>query len=266
MNGTEIFISSEFGKLEILLDGDKFWFPAIKCAEILGYRNPHDAVQRHCKVDGVVKREGVSLTTNQHGVASQQTNEFKYISEGNLYRLIVRSKLESAQRFERWVFDEILPTVRRHGVYATPEAIQRFMDDPKSIGDVFYALAAEQEKSKQLSAQNQKLAAKAAYCDKILQNPEAVPVTMIAKDYGMSARRFNSILEELGVQYRLHGTWALYQKYAGNGYTHGNVFFSSGGHPKTHTCWTQRGRLFLYRLLKDYGILPCVERKESVHV
>ena len=251
----EIFRNSEFGELEILLDGDKFWFPAIKCAEILGYTNPRKAIRDHCKGG-----------TFRSSLTDGGMQEMKYIPEGDLYRLIVRSKLESAQRFERWVFDEILPAVRRHGVYATPEAIRQFMNDPKSIGDVFYALAAEQERNQQLSEQNRKLTDKAAYCDRILQNPEAVPVTLIAKDYGMSARRFNGILEELGVQYRLHGTWALYQKYADNGYTHGNVFRSSDGRQKMHTCWTQSGRLFLYRLLRAHGILPCVERREISNV
>lgn len=250
MSRIEVFNNNEFGELEILEDGDKYWFPATKCAEVLGYTNPRKAILDHCK--GVTIRD--SLTDG----GKQKIN---YISEGDLYRLIARSKLEAAQRFEKWVFDEVLPTIRKHGVYATPEALRKFMDDPKSIGDVFYALAAEQEKNKQLAEENRRLAEKATYYDMILQNPDAVPITLIAKDYGLSARRFNCILEELGIQYRLHGTWILYQQFADNGYTHSNVFCTPSGHQTVHTCWTQNGRLFLYKKLKENGLLPTIERK-----
>ena len=130
------------------------------------------------------------------------------------------------------------------------------------ITNLFYALAAEQEKNKQLAEENRKLAEKATYYDMILQNPDAVPITLIAKDYGLSARRFNCILEELRIQYRLHGTWILYQQFADNGYTHSNVFCTPSGHQTVHTCWTQNGRLFLYKKLKENGLLPAIERKE----
>lgn len=100
----------------MLIDG-KEYFPAIQCAKILGYSNPRDAIIKHCKAEGVVKRDGVSYTTNQHGVTTQQITEIKYISEGNLYRLIVSSKLPKAEEFERWVFDEVLPQIRHNGGY-----------------------------------------------------------------------------------------------------------------------------------------------------
>lgn len=260
MNDLQVFESNEFGKLEVLTIGDKYYFPAIACANILGYTNPRKAIIDHCKTDGVTKRDGVSLTTNQHGITTEQRVEIKYISEGNLYRLIVRSKLPKAQEFESWVFDNILPTIRKYGVYATPEMLEKFMHDPKCIGDVFYALAAEQDKNKRLTEENRRLTSKANYCDMILANPDAVPVTLIAKDYGKSAMVFNAMLNDFGIQYRVGGTWELYQEYAGNGYTHGNVHYSKGGHMKMHMCWTQKGRLFLYEFLKQRNIIPMIER------
>lgn len=111
------FKDSEFGELDLLVEEDKIYFPATQCARILGYSNPYDAIKRHCKEDGVVKHEGVSYTTNQHGVSSKQVTEIKYINEGNLYRLIVSSKLPTAEKFERWIFDEVLPTIRKTGGY-----------------------------------------------------------------------------------------------------------------------------------------------------
>lgn len=117
MNDLKVFSSTEFGELGVMLIDGKEYFPATQCAKILGYANPRDAINRHCKSDGVVKHDGVSYTTNQHGVTTQQITKIKYINEGNLYRLIVSSKLPSAEKFERWVFDEVLPSIRKNGSY-----------------------------------------------------------------------------------------------------------------------------------------------------
>ena len=111
------YTDKEFGKLDILMIGDKPYFPATKCAKILGYKEPEKAIRTHCKKRGCLKWTGVSNTTNQYGKTTEQTVEMNYISEGNLYRLIVRSKLPSAEKFEEWVFDEVLPTIRKSGAY-----------------------------------------------------------------------------------------------------------------------------------------------------
>lgn len=116
MDELRVFQNSEFGELGIRLIDGKEYFPASACAKILGYSNPRDAIARHCK--GVVKRDGVSYSTNQHGATSYQTASINYIPEGDLYRLIVSSRLPAAERFERWVFDEVLPAIRRNGSYA----------------------------------------------------------------------------------------------------------------------------------------------------
>ena len=94
----------------------------------------------------------------------------------------------------------------------------------------------------------------------ILQNSDAVPVTLIAKDYGYSGKAFNAMLHEYRIQYYVGGTWCLYQNYADNGYTHCNTHITKRGHTRMHTCWTQKGRLFLYIFLKKQGILPQIER------
>lgn len=108
MNDGMLTVSnSEFGKLEILVEDGKELFPAAECARILGYSNPKDAVGRHCR--GVVKRD---LTDALGRI--QKTN---YIPEGDLWRLIIRSRLPAAQKFEKWLFDEVLPEIRRTGGY-----------------------------------------------------------------------------------------------------------------------------------------------------
>lgn len=104
----EVFSSPEFGQMRILAENGKYLFCASDAATALGYSNPRSALQRHCK--GVVKRD--TLT-------SGGTQTFSYISEGDLYRLIVHSKLPGAEKFEHWVFDEVLPCIRKRGGYMT---------------------------------------------------------------------------------------------------------------------------------------------------
>ncbi len=107
MNNLMKFSDSEFGELNVLEIDGKMYFPATACAKVLGYDNTRDAIIRHCK--GVVKHD--TLTTGG-------TQKINFIPEGDLYRLIVHSRLPAAERFEKWVFDEVLPTIRREGYYA----------------------------------------------------------------------------------------------------------------------------------------------------
>lgn len=106
MNDLKVFSSTEFGELGVMLIDGKEYFPATQCAKILGYASPKDAITRHCK--GALKRRLPTAGGEQY---------VKFIPEGDLYRLIVSSKLPSAEKFERWVFDEVLPTLRKTGSY-----------------------------------------------------------------------------------------------------------------------------------------------------
>lgn len=275
-NNIQTFYNNEFGELEVMQREDKFWFPATKCAKILGYTNPQKAIRDHCK--------GVNETFMPSAGGPQKT---KIILEGDLYRLIIRSKLESAQRFEVWVFDEVLPSIRKHGAYIMPELLEELQRNTEKNAQLLKTLAEEQRerilvedrnrklereteqlrikttkletKAKHLSEKLESATPKLSYYDTILDNPEAVAVTLIAKDYGMTAMAFNAMLHDMGIQYRVSGTWELYQPYANNGYTHGNVHMTKTGQAKMHTCWTQKGRLFLYEFLKQNGILPKIE-------
>ncbi len=273
-NAIQSFTNTEFGELEILQEGDKFWFPATKCAQILGYSNPYKAILDHCKKYGLTKREGVFLKRNKDGSTMEQVNSANYISEGNLYRLICRSKLESAERFEYWVFEDVLPSIRKHGAYISPEVLEELQKNTEKNAELLATLATEQRNRLRLEDENRRLSEaertlratveitqpKATYYDLILENPDAVPVTLIAKDYGYSAVKFNALLHEYKIQFAVGGTWELYQEYADCGYTHNNVHYTKTGHNKVHMCWTQKGRFFLYDFLKKEGILPKIEQ------
>jgi len=267
-NNLQVFKNTEFGELGVLVIDGKEYFPASECARILGYSNPRDAILRHCKPEGVVKHDGVSLTTNQYGISTEQMVEKTYITEGNLYRLIIRSKLPAAERFERWIFDEVLPTIRKHGLYATEKVLDEILADPDYGIRLFSELKAERERRKALEMENAQhkqiigeLRPKASYYDLILQNKSLVPISKIAKDYGMSGKAFNKLLHELGVQYKMGDTWLLYQQYADQGYTQSRTHAIDAEKSRMHTYWTQKGRLFLYDLLKNRrGLLPMIER------
>ncbi len=183
MNEMKVFENSEFGCLEVLWEGEKAYFPAIDCAKILGYTNPRKAIRDPCKGG-----------TSRSPLTNGGIQEKKYISEGDLYRLIVRSKLEAAQRFERWVFDEVLPDIRRQGFHITTEALERLLSEPETAIRTFTALKEERDKNRALTEENRILTQKCGYLDLITACTDAVPITVIAKDYGMSGREMNQLL------------------------------------------------------------------------
>ncbi len=260
INNLQIFKNTEFGQIEILVVDGKELFPAAECARMLGYSNPHEAIRTHCK--------GVSEILTPSAGGEQKK---KFISEGDLFRLIVKSKMPSAEKFERWVFDEVLPTIRKHGIYATDKVIDEMLSNPDYGIKLFTQLKAEKEKRKQLEIENAKnkqiigeLKPKASYYDLILQNKSTMPISKIAKDYGMSGKALNKLLHELGVQFKMGKTWLLYQAYSAQGYTQSRTHIVDADISTINTYWTQKGRLFIYDLLKNKkGILPIIE-KESI--
>lgn len=125
-------------------------------------------------------------------------------------------------------------------------------------------LETENAQQKQMIAE---YSPKAGYYDLVLQTTDAVSTSQIAKDYGKSAQWLNALLHEYGVQYNQGGVWLLYQKYAEQGYTRSKTHIYTGEdgeqHSRLHTYWTQKGRLFIYDLLKSKGIIPLIDLKNS---
>ena len=136
--------------------------------------------------------------------------KMNFIPEGDLYRLIIRSNLPKAEQFERWVFDEVLPSIRKYGLYATDTLIDDILNNPDLGIKLFKEYKQAKEKAKELELETAKqkqiigeLRPKASYYDLILQNKSLMPITKIAKDYGMSGQAMNKLLHELGVQYKI---------------------------------------------------------------
>lgn len=192
------------------------------------------------------------------------------INESGLYGLILGSKLPTARKFKRWVTSEVLPAIRRHGVYAVDEVLA----NPDMLIEALLQLKAEREINQELketvAVQNQQIVEmkpKASYYDVVLNCKDLVAISVIAKDYGWSANRMNQYLHQKGVQYKQgNKIWLLYQKYAEMGYTNTKTHSYPGNdgtmHTAVHTYWTQQGRLFIYELLKSEGILPTMEQED----
>jgi phage antirepressor YoqD-like protein len=181
-----------------------------------------------------------------------------FIPEGDVYRLIIRSKLPAAVRFESFVCDEILPSIRTHGAYIHDDILKKMREDSEYATELIQKLTDEKVRNLNLQTYVEEIEPKAFYYDVILQCPHAVQVSIVAADYGMSAIKFNKLLHALGVQHKVGKTWILYSRHEGKGYTVSKTY-KVNGHTVVLTCFTQQGRMWLYELLKRNCIYPKAE-------
>lgn len=262
MTELEIFNNPEFGQVRAIEINGEGWLVGKDVAEALAYTNPQKAIRDH--VDSEDK--GVNEMVTPGG-----KQKIVVINESGVYSLVFGSKLPTAKKFKRWVTSEVIPSIRKHGAYMTEETLEKALLNPDGLIKILTALKNEQARTKALreEAAKQKqligeLKPKADYTDKILASKGTVPITAIAKDYGMSGRAMNKVLADLKIIYQMAGQWLLYSRYQAKGYTHSKsfAFNHADGRPdvKMTTEWTQKGRLFLYQKLKKHGILPMIEQ------
>lgn len=257
----QIYKNAEFGSVRTTTIGGQPYFVGKDVAGILGYSNSRKALIDHVDEED----KGVTKCDTLGG-----KQDLIIINESGLYSLILSSKMPNAKKFKRWVTSEVLPAIRKHGLYATDELIA----NPDLAIAAFTALKEEREKNRLLeqttAVQKQQIAEmkpKASYYDVVLNCKDLISTSTVAKDYGKSAIWMNRYLHEKGVQFKQGEIWLLYQKYAEKGYTNTKTHSYSANdgtiHTKPHTYWTQKGRLFVYELLKADGILPTMEQEDS---
>lgn len=251
MNDLTIFNFDNIEVRTVVIENEPY-FVGKDVATILGYKDTSDALKRH-----VDEEDKLTRCFSDSG----QSREMYIINESGVYSLVFGSKLPDAKKFKRWVTSEVLPQIRQTGCYKLPQSYKEAVEH----------LLIQIEENEHLQLENKmkdqqiaELKPKADYCDLILQNKGLMKMNSIAKDYGMSAIALNRKLHDLGVQYKQGKQWFLYSKYQNMGYTQSetiNIVRKDGRPDVTlNTKWTQKGRLFLYNLLKEHDIVPMIER------
>ena len=233
MNDIQIFNNEEFGELRTIVESGKVLFVAIDAARMLGYARPADAITAHCK--GSVKRRVLTNGGEQ---------EMKVIPEGDLYRLVAHSKLPSAEKFETWVFDEVLPSVRKTGKYEVEQSPEMAMAR---------GLIAAQEIIKAKDEQIKTLTPKADFYDTVANSETMLSMSEVAKvlDMGYGRNKIFAILRDKKI---LDNRNVPYQQYVDRGYfklvegsytNQGNVIVTKTVYVK------QKGIDYIRKLLKE---------------
>lgn len=195
----QIFRNEEFGEVRVEEIEGKLWFCGADVAKALGYSNPNKAVNDHCRA-----------ITKRSTPISGKMQEINFIPEGDLYRLIVHSKLPSAEKFERWVFDEILPSIRRNGAYISGQEVMGEQELLAKAYEVSQRILAEREKRiGRLEADNAELSVavqiakpKADYFDDLVDRNLLSSFTDTAKELGIKRKDFIGFLLDQGYIYR----------------------------------------------------------------
>lgn len=211
----------------------------------------------------------------------QKWGKGDYIPENIFYRLAMKAKNDVAEKFQAMVADEVIPAIRRTGGYIAGEET---LSDEELMAKAFIVaqnkLAEREKRIASLVKENEELSnkveiqtqiiedyePKVQYYDTILKSNEALTVTQIAADYGMSAQQLNKILHEEGFQRRVGRQWILYRENMGNGYTKSETiqFVRSDGTvgSNTITKWTQKGRLKIHNILESRGIKALMDQQD----
>lgn len=248
-NAMKIFENAEFGQIRMVMIDEKPYFVANDVAKALGYAVPKDAVSRHCK--GALKRRYLTEGGEQ---------DVKVIPEGDIYRLIVKSKLPSAERFESWVFDEVLPSIRKHGMYATDQVIDQILGDPDFGIKLLTELKTEREARKQAEKKIEEQKPLVDFANQVSDSKNVIQIgelsNMLYKKEKIDIGR-NRLFEWLRNKKILKNNNLPYQSYIERGYfvvkegtyeRNGDIFTSRT------TYVTGKGQLFIAnKVLTEYN-------------
>lgn len=171
MSDLQLFQNPEFGRVRIVEVNGEAWMVGKDVAEALGYSNPQKAIRDHVDEDDKTVNESFTVNGTQGAL----------INESGLYSLVLSSKLPNARKFRRWVTTEVLPTVRKHGAYMTPETLQAAILNPDTMIQLCQQLKAEQERSRQLEAENAAMLPKAVFADAVSASKSSILVGELAK-------------------------------------------------------------------------------------
>ena len=243
-NKSMLFENEEFGSIRTIQEGEIILFCGIDVAKALGYAKPRNALERHTK--GALKRG--SLTNG--GV-----QELRFIPEGEVYRLIVGSKLPTAEAFERWLFDEVVPSIRKNGIYATENTLRMLMENPVLIYEMAQEMLRQRQRADGLSMEVELLRPKAEYFDQFVSPTDCTNIRNTAKELGVPERRFCKFLVEEKLLYRCPaGNLMPYNKHKNEGLFIVRDFYGKNGHFGAYTLITPMGKDHIRVLLLNTEI------------
>ena len=227
------FNNLEFGEIRTIQKNGDVLFCGSDIARALGYARPADAISAHCK--------GVCVLPTPSAGGVQNT---KFITEGDVYRLIAHSKLPGAERFERWVFDEVLPSIRKHGAYMTEDVLEQALASPDFLIELATRLKNEKAKNAQLTVSNQLMQPKADYFDMLVDRNLLTGIRDTAKELGVRQNDFVRFLLEKGYLYRSNkGKLRPYATYVESGLFEMKEFVNDKtGYTDTQTLITPKGK------------------------
>lgn len=256
---TQIFENNLF-RLEVKTEKGELLFDAGTVAKSLGITRIAKSGNKVVRWERVNKYLKLSSPQVGTGISQEdscpQVGTGDFISEPMVYKLAFKANNALAEKFQDWLATEVLPKIRKYGMYVKDE----LLDNPDLLLDVVTKY--KEERTLRLMAEQRvnELQPKATYYDLVIQNKSLLSVTKIAKDYGISARKLNSLLHEFGIQFKQGDMWFLYQNYADKGYTQSFTHVIDDENSRMSTKWTQKGRLFIYEIMKQNGWLPLIEQ------
>lgn len=237
----EVFTSKEFGQVRTILIDEKIFFCGRDVAAALGYENPGKAIRTHCNQDGGPKRTPIVDSLGR-------TQEAVFISEGDVYRLIIHSKLPTAVKFEHWVFDEVLPCIRKHGAYLTDGLLEQVQKEPELIYQMAEQMLSERQERKRLENELATAKPKVAYFDSFITPGDCTNIRTTAKELGVPERVFTAYLVNHGFLYRAPaGNLLPYAKPKNSGLFIVRDFYYGRGQIGTYTLITPNGKAYFER-------------------
>ena len=241
-NMITVFENEEFGSVRTVIEDGRILFCAKDVAKSLGYVNPRKAILDHCRC--VTKRDV------PHPQSSGRLLEMSFIPEGDVYRLIVGSKLPAAEKFETWLFDTVVPSIRKYGMYATTPMLRQFQENPELIRLVCERMLAEKDRADKLDKKVTELQPKADFFDAFVNPDDCTNIRNTAKELGVPERAFCRFLQDAGFMYRCPaGNLMPYNKPENEGLFIVRDFYSEYGHHGTYTLITSMGKNLLRTLL-----------------
>lgn len=234
MNQTKVtvFNNEEFGDVRTIMIDNEPWFVGRDVANILGYSNSRQAISTH--VDDEDKKDGVTVCDS---IGREQKPVL--INESGLYSLIFGSKLESAIKFKNWVTKEVLPCIRKNGIYATDNVIDNILNNPDFGIELLTKL--KEERAARIEAEKTNAI--------LMHVNKTYTMTEIAKEIGLkNANELNKILAEKKIQYKSNGTWVMYSDYSDLGYESIKQEALDSGRVIYYRRITQLGRKFILGL------------------